>query len=131
VNVELKPLGCLGVVGAIFSFGLLPMVVRAQEKRYPATLTEDGLTLRNGKFIPWSAFVRARATSFHVEGMHVNRTYELWHAHGRVHFPSRRIMNIDAVSHYIAAHLPRGADISEWSAGVSPLSKAINKARQR
>lgn len=129
MKVELKPLGCLGVIGAVFSLGLLPLVVRAQEKQFPALLTEEGMSLRNGARVAWAAFTRVHATDFFVEGKHINCTYELWHKGGKVHFPARRIANIDDVVQFIANHLPPGVEIKAWNAGSNPLSKAITKAR--
>lgn len=131
LKVELKPLGCLGVVGAVFSFGLLPLVVRAQEKQFPALLTDEGMSLRNGARIAWKAFTRVHATDFFVEGKYVNCTYELWHTAGKVHFPARRVANIDEVVQFIASHLPPGVQIEARNAGSNALSKAIAKARTK
>jgi len=115
MNVQLKPPGCVERLGAVLSFGLLPLVRRSVMRQYPATLTDDTMILRNGTRIAWSAFTRFRHTDAYVQGVYVNTTYELWHAAGRLHFSTRQIVDADAVVRFVLGHLP-----AEVTAGRNP-----------
>ena len=108
MDVELKPMGKAGCAGTVLSLGLLPLLARGQEGQFPATLTDEAMTLRNGRKIPWSAFNRFRATEVQFGGKTAHTLYELYYQGGRVHFPSHRIGNVSAVIDYIARHLPPG-----------------------
>jgi hypothetical protein len=45
MDVQLKPLGCVRGVGAVLSLGLLPLLLRKQERQFPAALSLDELIL--------------------------------------------------------------------------------------
>jgi hypothetical protein len=105
MEVHLSAPGCAHRAGTVLSFGLLPVLLRSQLKQYPASLTEHGMTLRNGTRIPWSSFTRYRATELYVRGVHVNTQHELWHGGGRVHFAERQLQDPEAVVEFIRKHI--------------------------
>lgn len=106
MEVRLKPPGCLHLIATVLSFGLASVIVRSQLRQYPASLSAEGMILRNGMRIPWSAFTRYRATEHYVQGMYLNTDYVLWHGGGRIAFAARQIEDPDAVVRFILAHLP-------------------------
>ena len=108
MEVQLNPLGKTGCAGTVLSLGLLPILARAQENQFPMQLNDDGMVLRNGKRIPWTSFNRYRATDVVMGGRKQHTLYELFYQGGKLHFPSHRIANVDAVVDYIARHLPPG-----------------------
>lgn len=108
MDVRIRPLGNLGCVGGVLSLGLLPLILRSHEKQFPASLTDDGMRLRNGVHIPWSSITRFRARDVLLNGRKQHTLYELWHPGGRVHFPSHRIEDADRVVDYMVRHLPPG-----------------------
>ncbi len=77
MDVRLKPLGCVGGIGAVLSLGLLPLLRRSQEAQFPASLTDDAMILRNGTRIPWTAFTRVKATDAYVNRAYQHTLYEL------------------------------------------------------
>jgi hypothetical protein len=109
MEVRLKPLGCVGQLGAVLSLGLLPIVQRRQFRQFPGQLTDDAMVLRNGARIPWNSLTGFKATDLYVQGIQMNTQYELWHKGGRVHFTARQIQDIEAVVTFILRHLPPGA----------------------
>lgn len=106
MDVRLAPSGCLNRVGAVLSLGLLPLLQRSQQRQFPAALTDDGMTLRKGTSIPWSAFTRIRVSDLYVQKVHMNTVYELWHTSGRVHFSARQLEDPQNVVQFILRHLP-------------------------
>ncbi len=108
MDVRLRPLGCVGQLGAVLSLGLLPLLKRSQEAQFPASFTDDAMILRNGTRIPWTAFTRIKATDVYLNRAYQHTLYELWHPGGRLHFPTHRIDDADSVVKFILGHLPPG-----------------------
>lgn len=105
MDVQLKSLGCVGQIGAVLSLGFLPLMLRSQNRQYPATLEPGAMVLRNGARIPWEAFTRFEGRPVLLNGSYQHTLYELWHPGGRIHFSSHRIQDAEAVVQYIADHL--------------------------
>lgn len=42
------------IISGLFSFGIASIMVFLISRQYPKTITPEGVTKRNGKFLPWS-----------------------------------------------------------------------------
>jgi hypothetical protein len=118
VKIELNPLGCIGVLGALLSLGLMPLVRRSHERQFPRTLSDTGMQLRSGRNILWTDFVRAHSSATYRRDRYLFTQYTFWHSGGRVTFPSHRIADAQAVIRYITARLPASVAIQEGSPTV-------------
>jgi hypothetical protein len=115
VEVVLKPLGCVGCLGTMLSLGLMPLFRRHIESKFPRMLSETGMQLRSGADIPWSGIKRVWKSDTYAMDRYVFTQYVIWHAAGRVTFPTHRLQGADAVIAYIIAHLPLGVRLEEGS----------------
>jgi len=111
MDVQLRSTGAAGTCGGCLSFGVLTAVMRSHEKQFPLSLGDDALLLRNGARIPWNTITRFRSTDVLLGGKYQHTLYELWHPGGRIHFPSHRIENAEAVISFIRSHLPPNAQL--------------------
>lgn len=66
-------LGIFPVVSALFLFPY-----------YPRRLSSDGITLRNGTFVRWSAHTRTESRAVSAAGVRVTTTYTLWFGRQKV-----------------------------------------------
>jgi hypothetical protein len=118
MEVTLRPLGCVGVLGAVLSFGLLPMVRRRHERQYPGLLLEDAMVLRDGTRIPWRDITRLWKSETYSNQRWLFTQYVLTHTRGKVKFPSHRLQDSRAVVTFIVAHLPGGVSVEDGAPTV-------------
>lgn len=108
--------GCLMIVGGLFSFGVFPLLVWLDRRKYPAAVDDDGMLLRNGTKVPWGEFTRAQITKVHVNGRYVTDRLDLWHSHGTTKMDYRFVEDAPRVVDFIVRHLPARAVAREEGA---------------
>jgi hypothetical protein len=118
MEVKLGPLGCVGVLGAVLSFGLLPLVRRRHERQYPGRLLEDAMILRDGTRIPWRDITRLWKSETYSNQRWLFTQFVLTHAQGKVKFPSHRLQDPREVLTFIVAHLPAGVSVEDGAPTV-------------
>jgi hypothetical protein len=118
VEVKLGPLGCVGVLGAVLSFGLSPLVRRRHERQYPGRLLEDAMVLRDGTRIPWRDITRVWKSETYSNQRWLFTQFVITHVRGKVKFPSHRLQDARAVLGFIVAHLPSGVTVEDGAPTV-------------
>ena len=98
--------GCLWLTGNVLSLGVLPLVMRANERQLPAQLTDTEMVLRNGKRIPWGDFTRAESLKVYLGSAYVGTRWVLKHRGGKVMLGTERLEDSDRVMEFILRHLP-------------------------
>ncbi len=102
--------GCLWVATAVLSLGLAPMITGRYYRQVPVRLSDEGMTLRNGRRIPWSAFTRVSATDIYLgSGLskrYMKTRYVLRHTGGKVDLQTDTIRDADRVIAYILERVP-------------------------
>lgn len=106
-TVEKK--GCLMTTASVLSLGVLPLLMRMHYNQLPATLTEDGMVLRNGRHIRWSDFTRVKGTRIFVNQTYIGTAWVLKHAGGKVQIRTDNLANADEVMQFILSHVPQQA----------------------
>ena len=114
IEVKHRPFGCLDAAGCVLSLGFLPLMLFFQRRSTPQTLTNEGMTLSNGKTIRWNEFTDARIThvnfkgSASSKGSYMGTRFDLKHPQGSVKFNTQRLENGVEVVNFITQHLPQG-----------------------
>lgn len=111
--MEIEPVhnrGCLWLFTAVASLGLAPLIAGRYYRQMPQRLSDDGMTLRNGRQIPWSAFTRVAATDIYL-GSGLNKRYMktryvLTYAGGKVDLQTDTIRDADRVMAYVLERVP-------------------------
>jgi hypothetical protein len=106
MEIRFRNLRCLDYIAGVLSLGCLPLFFWFYRRQLPARLTEEGMVLRSGRQIPWSAFTKLKATEVHYGDALVGTRYELWHSSGKVEIGTDKIQNAQAIVDYVMAHLP-------------------------
>jgi hypothetical protein len=98
--------GCVWVMGAVFSLGLLPLLAGRAARTTPERLTEEEMILRNGTRIPWGQFTGAKATEVFLNRRYIRTRYVFTYTGGTVALENDRVHDSERVIGYILAHLP-------------------------
>ena len=98
--------GCLMVVGGLFSFGLVPLILILSLKTQPTRMGPAGMTLKNGTQIPWSSLTKVVHVRVHGQTGVVAERFDLSHPKGVTKVVLNRIYNRDAVFNYILRYVP-------------------------
>lgn len=124
IEVELRPgvPGCVTTSLGCLTLGLVPVMMRWNERHFARRMDQFGVETRSGKRIAWSEFTRIRRAQGRLAGrrLQVNYSDDLYspRAHalsdeyllesprGRVSVPLWRAVNGDAVRTFTLAHLP-------------------------
>lgn len=113
MDIQVKPLpGCNSVFLGVLSLGIAPLIIKIQERRWPASVDEQGLTTKSGKQIAWQDFTKAVKVIQNTQGTMTER-YDLHYADGVVPIVVYRLENGPRVLDYILEHLPETVFDSE------------------
>lgn len=108
MNVKIAPLSsCMQVFLSVVTLGVFPLMKWLNERRWPKSVDEQGLTTRGGTHIAWNEFTRATnvITNIGRTGAQTEH-YELNSPKGKVVVAAYRLENGAQVFEYIWQHLP-------------------------
>lgn len=124
IEIQLRPgvPGCVTVLLGCLSLGLVPLMMRWNERHFARRMDQSGVETRSGKRIAWSEFTRIRRAQGRLAGrrLQVNYSDDLYSPRaralsdeyllesprGRVSVPLWRAVNGNAVREFTLAHLP-------------------------
>ncbi len=110
MDVKILPLnGCLQIILAVFTLGLAPLLTWLNERGWPKSLDEQGLTTRGGRRIAWSDFTRITEVVTRLNSGGTTVHYELKHPQGKVVVAVYRLQDGQQVFDYIWQRLPERA----------------------
>jgi len=109
MEVKIIPVsGCLQVFLGVFTLGVAPLATWLNERKWPRSVDEGGLTTRGGTQFAWNEFtgIKKVITQIGRTG-HTTEHYELSGSQGKVVVAPYRLENGAQVFDYIWRHLPQ------------------------
>ncbi len=109
MEVKLRPAlpGCLGIGLGVMSFGLIPWMIRNNDRNFfPASVDDQGVVTRRGKRILWTEFAKVRKIVIDRGMSKYTLEYHFDSPKGRVAFHRGRIENIEEVLQFVWAQIP-------------------------
>jgi len=108
MEIKIIPVsGCIQIFLGIFTLGVAPLASWLNERKWPKSADEKGITTRDGTRIAWDEFTKITKVITRI-GQTSNKTehYELRCSKGKVVVAPYRIENGAQVFEYIWRHLP-------------------------
>jgi hypothetical protein len=108
MEIKIIPVsGCLQILLGAFTFGIAPLAAWINERSWPKSADEQGLTTRGGTRVAWDEFTRITKVITRI-GQTSNKTehYELSSSRGKVVVAPYRLENGGQVFDYIWRRLP-------------------------
>jgi hypothetical protein len=110
MEVKIIPVsGCIQIFLGVVTFGVAPLAGWLNERKWPKSVDEQGLTTLGGTRIAWDEFTKITKVITRI-GQTSNTTehYELSGSKGKVVVAPYRLENGAQVFDYIWRHLPGG-----------------------
>ena len=110
MDVKILPVsGCVNIFLGVATFGVAPLAAWLNERKWPQSVDEQGLTTRGGTKITWDEFTNIKKVITRI-GNTSNTTehYELSGSKGKVVVAPYRLENGAQVFDYIWRRLPEG-----------------------
>jgi hypothetical protein len=108
MEVKIIPVsGCIQIFLGVFTLGVAPLAGWLNERKWPKSVDEQGLTTRGGTQIAWEEFTRVTKVFTKIgQTGHTTEHYELSGSGGKVVVAPYRLENGAQVFDYIWRRLP-------------------------
>ncbi|HET9906157.1 MAG TPA: hypothetical protein VFQ23_05940 [Anaerolineales bacterium] len=108
MDVKIKPLsGCLQIVLGVLTLGIAPLAAWLNERAWPKSVDEQGLTTRAGTNIAWGDFTKIKKVITKIgQTSTTTEHYELSGPNGKVVVAPYRLENGNQVFDFIWRRLP-------------------------
>jgi hypothetical protein len=108
MEIKIKPVsGCLQIVLGVFTFGVAPLAAWLNERKWPKSVDEQGLTTRGGTRIAWDEFTNIKKVITRIgRTSTTTEHYELSGSKGKIVVAPYRLENGTQVFEYIWRRLP-------------------------
>lgn len=111
MDVKILPVpGCLQIFLGVFTLGVAPLASWLNERKWPQSVDEQGLTTRSGTKVAWHEFTKITRVITRIgRSGQTTEHYELSGSQGKVVVAPYRLENGAQVFDYVWRHLPAGA----------------------
>jgi hypothetical protein len=104
-----RPVGCLWIPLQVMTLGLVTLLLRSAEGKFPRRMDEQGVETRSGKKIAWAEVVTVQKLR-HVMGPRTIAEEVIFSSpRGRFSIHSRRIGNYEELTRYALQRVPPAA----------------------
>jgi hypothetical protein len=104
-----RPVGCLLVPIQIVTLGLLTLLLRSAEGKFPRRMDEQGVETRGGKRIAWADVTSVRKQRYVMGPKSIAEEVIFSSPRGRFSIHSRRIGNYEELTRYALQRVPPAA----------------------
>jgi hypothetical protein len=104
-----RPVGCLWIPMQIMTLGLLTLVLRSAEGKFPRRMDEQGVETRGGKRIGWAEVTSVQRRRYVMGPKTIAEEVIFSSPKGRFSIHSRRLANHEELAQYALQRVPPSA----------------------
>jgi hypothetical protein len=104
-----RPVGCLWIPLQIMTLGLVTLLLRSAEGKFPRRMDEQGVETRGGKRIGWAEVTSVKKMRYAMGAKSIAEEVIFTSRKGRFSIHSRRLANYEELTRYALQRVPPSA----------------------